>query len=519
MQLYSEKRNKFLAHKKKPEQNYLIQRIAMTFGIMFLCTAVSLILFRIDMFESNIVMIYLTGILMVSYFAKSYIFSLITSVFAVLMYNYFFAAPFYTFKVNDPNYFLTFIVMFLTGFITSMLTIKVKMEHQNVEEREEYISLLYCIEKKLLNVKSSRELAKITTEQLAERLKADIMVKLFDFDGKEVYKYVKGKDDFNSEVDNYALLEAYRFGKTCGKGTDVFPGAKAYYKPFENQGKVLGVLGIIMKKGSSLQESQYSFIDVIAPQIAVVLQREMDFENHHKIQMEIQEERLRTDMLRSISHDIRTPLAGLMGLTSTMLENYDIIDDTKKKEYMETIYNDAELLNELVENILQATRFEEGVVKLNINEETVEEIVSEALSLVKKHGERYKINVKIPEDIIFIKADGVLIRQVLVNLLNNAMNYSKEGSEINLFVQFKDNKVNFDVIDNGKGIPSDELPYVFQRYQRGSEGAFLNKNGLGLGLYLCKSIVTAHNGDIEVKRNYPQGTIVSFYIPGEKGGQ
>ncbi len=517
MQLYSEKRNKFSNNRKaEKKQNSIKKKIAATAVIMLICTGISLGFYRMQMFDSNIVMVYLTGTLVISYLAESYIFSIFTSICSVLLYNYFFTKPIFTLKVNDPNYLLTFFVMFLIGFITSMLTIRVKLERQQVTDREEYISKLYNIEKKLLNVKSRQELAQTAAEQFGAEFNANVMVKLVDSKGNEIYKFIKGSDVFHEELDAYACQEACRFGRTCGRGTDIYPGAKAYYKPFIDKGDVLGAMGVSTQNGLELNESQYKLIDVMVPQISVVLQREKNYEKQQKANLEIQKERLRIDMLRSISHDFRTPLAGVMGLASTAAENYSKMSDEDRIKYLQSIYENAEWLNELVENILQATQFDEGTMKLNIAEEAVEEIVEEASSIVKKHGDKNKITLNLPEEIVFVKVDGVLIRQVLVNLLNNAISYSPEGSEISLSVYCSDNKVFFEVKDNGPGISELDMPYVFDRYHRSSSTSIMNRKGLGLGLSLSKNIVEAHNGEISIRKNSPHGTIVSFYVPAEK---
>ena len=517
MLLYSEKMKKsMLAKQTKKKQKNILSKIIISVLIMFLCTILSMVFYYIGMFEANIIMIYLLGILIISYLVESYVFSIFTSICAILLYNFFFAEPQFTLKVNDPNYLLTFLVMFMVGFITSMLTIRVKLERQHVEERQEYISTLYNLEKKLLNIKSKEELAKISAEEFAARLNANVMVKLFDSKNNEIFKYIKGKDVFQGEIEDYAIQEAYRFGRTCGRGTDVYSGAHGYYKPLVSLGGVLGVMGISIKNGIELSESQYNFIDVITPQISVVLQREKNYEKQQKAQMAIHKERFRTDMLRSISHDFRTPLTGVMGLASTALENYNKMTDDDRKKYLQSIYEDADWLNELVENILQATRFEEGTVRLNIEEEAAEEIIGEAVAIVKKHADKYKISVNMPEDIVFIKVDGVLIRQVLVNLLNNSINYSPEGSEITVSVYCKDNHVIFEVKDNGPGVEDADLPYVFERYHRSNTSSVRNRKGLGLGLSLCKSIVEAHHGEISIRKNYPTGTIVSFFVFAEK---
>ncbi|QHQ60106.1 DUF4118 domain-containing protein [Anaerocolumna sedimenticola] len=499
---------------KGKKQNTLIKLVIMVF-IMMICTGIAMIFFQIKMFESNIVMIYLLGILIFTYLAEGYIYSLISSSCAVLLYNFFFTQPYFNLKVHDPDYIITFMVMFIVGFITSMLTIRVKKERQLVEVREKYIASLYYIEKKLLDVKSKEELADTSAEEMSKLLNADILVQFNNSNGELLYKSTCGKESFLGLIDQSASLETLQSGIPSGFGTTLFSEAKAFYKPILSQSGILGVIGISLGNESVLNHDQSTFIDVIIPQIAVVLERQKISEEQHKVQIEMQKERLRADMLRSISHDFRTPLAGIMGLASTARDNYEKISDEIRKNFLQSIYEDADWLNELVENILQTTRFDEGRVKLNFEEEAAEEIITDAVTHVKKHALNYNIFVKIPDEILLIKVDGILIRQVLVNLLNNAINYSPEGSDIIVSLYRESDRVVFEVKDNGPGFLKDELSHVFDRYYHNSKNTG-NRKGMGLGLPLCKSIIEAHNGNISIRNYEPHGTIVSFYILTEK---
>lgn len=490
----------------------LFNNIIIMILIMLVCTAISMLFKYIKLSESNIVMIYLLGILLFSYLAEGYLYSFFASIFAVLVYNFFFTEPYLTLKVNNPEYFITFLVLFTVGFITSMLTNRVKLEKELVKEREEYISALYYIEKRLLNVKSVDDLAKVTAEEIAKQLNSNVLVEFFSPSGNKISRNIEGEDVFQGNIDNSACLESYQSGSPCGYGTTLFSEANALYTPILSQNGVLGVVGISMSDHTVLTNAQRSFIDVIAPQIAVVLERERIYAKQQKAQMEIQAERLRSDMLRSISHDLRTPLASIMGLASTSLDNYDKVNDEIKKNFLQSIYEDADWLNELVENILQTTRFEEGRVKLNIEQEAAEEIITEAVTHVKKHARNHKIIVNIPDEIILVQVDGVLIRQVIINLLNNAINYTPEKSEIVITLFREENRVIFEVKDNGHGISDEELLHIFERYYHRNPKEYTKRKGMGLGLSLCKSIVEAHKGNIYVRKNEPHGTVVSFSI-------
>lgn len=510
--LYSNSDNEKLDIKINKIRRKLFSNLIIMLLIMIICTAISMFFSYIKLSESNIVMIYLLGILLFSFLAEGYLYSLAASICAVLVYNFFFTEPYFTLKVNNPDYIITFLVLFTVGFITSMLTNRIKLEKELVKDREEYISSLYYIEKRLLNVKSADDLAKVSAEEIAKQLNCNVMVNFSSPSGNSICKNVEGKDVFQDSIDNSACLETYQSGSPCGYGTTLFSEANAFYTPIISQNGVLGVIGISLPDRTILTKAQRSFIDVIAPQIAVVLERERIYEKQQKAQMEFQAERMRSDMLRSISHDLRTPLASIMGLASTSLDNYDKVNDEIKKKFLQSIYEDADWLNEFVENILQTTRFEEGRMKLNLEQEAAEEIITEAVTHVKKHARNHKIIVNIPNEIILVRVDGVLLRQVIVNLLNNAINYTQEESEITITLFREENRVIFEVKDNGPGISDEELQHIFERYYHRSTKEYTKRKGIGLGLSLCKSIVEAHKGNISVRKNNPHGTIVSVSI-------
>jgi two-component system sensor histidine kinase KdpD len=491
--------------------NYLKNILLMIF-IMSVCTVASLIFKYLNMSETNIVMIYLLGILMYSYLAEGYLYSFVASIFGVLLYNFFFTEPYYTLQVYNSDYPIIFLVMFVVGSLTSMLTIRVKIERQMVIDREKNISSLYNLTKLLLNVRSIGELAEISAEELSELFNANILVRFFDSSGKEIIRVTKGEEIFTEDIEQTASNETYESGNSCGKGTSLFSDAKAYYSPVLSLNGSLGVIGISPQNKELFTDTQHTLIDVIARQIAVVLERERIYEKQQKARLEIQKERMRADILRAISHDFRTPLAGIMGMSSTALDNYEKLSEDLIKTFLQNIYEDADWLNELVENVLQTTQFEEGRITLNIKEEAAEEIITEAVIHVRKHAKSHKIYVKIPDEIIFIQVDGVLIRQVLVNLLNNAINYSNADSEITVSLFRKNDRVIFEVCDNGPGISEEESAHIFERYYKRKAKNYTNRKGMGLGLSLCKSIIEAHKGEISIRNNIPTGTIVNFYV-------
>jgi len=500
-------------HRGQNKSVLLIKNFATLIAVMALCTGISVLLKQLGTHETNFVMVYLLGILLFSYLTGSYLYSLVASLFGVMFYNFFFTEPYFTFQAYSPDYPMTFLIMFLVGAFTSMLTIRLRRETVLAEEREERIKALYQIGRRLLGVKNSANLAEVSAEALSAQFYADVMVAFFDGSGKLRNRYVKGSDVFSQDKETIICREAYLSGNPCGCGTKLFSEASAYYMPILSQSGALGVIGVALLDAPFLTGVQMEFLDTISTQIAVVLERELLYQKQEETQIQIQRERLRADMLRTISHDLRTPLTGIMGSASTVIDNFDSVGDDIKKSFLQNIYDDASWLNDLVENILNMTRFDEGKIKLNIGQEAAEELVAEAIGHVKKRAPEHTILTSIPAEIILLEADGVLVTQVLVNLLDNAINYTPAGSEITVSLSLEERNAVFEVRDNGSGISEEDLPHMFERLYSRHGKSYGTRRGFGLGLSLCKSIVEAHGGEISISNVKPHGTSVVFSIP------
>lgn len=485
--------------------------------VMLLSTALSMLLRALGASEINIVMLYLLGILLFSYLARSYFFSLAASLFGVLFYNFFFTEPLYTFQVNSPDYPVTFFIMFLVGSFTSMLTIRIKKETLLAEEREARIKALYQIERLLLGVKNSADLAELAAGALAEQFSSSVNIQFFDPTGILRSSALKGSDVFYDDRERLVCREAYLSGNPCGRGTKLFSEAKALYMPISSHSGVLGVIGIAPDAAAAITGAQLEFLETISAQVAIVLERELLYQKQEETQVQIQHERLRADMLRAISHDLRTPLTGIMGSASTLLDNFESISDAVKKDFLKNICDETGWLSDLVENILNMTRFDEGRVVLKIEQEAAEELIAGAIGHVKKRAQRHTIQAEIPSEIILLEVDGVLVTQVLVNLLDNALHYTPEGSLIIVSLKRSDGAVIFEVRDNGPGIPAETLPHLFDRVKPRPLASDGGRHGFGLGLLLCKSIVEAHGGAISIRNIEPHGTSVTVRIPEKEG--
>lgn len=482
-------------------------------GLMATATFISFGLRALGFHESNFIMTYNLGVLIIAYYTDGYLYGIIASILGVLTFNFFFTEPYYTLLAYSPEYPVTFIIMLVVALITSTLTARVKRESMLAETREKRISILYQVDKSLLSVKSKQQAFEVAAKDIGELFDTSVLLCAPEKNSESVLKHIYGQDIFSNESDNKACIEAFQSGNPCGAGTELFSECNAYYLPITGQNGVLAVIGIGFQNENPLSETRKLFLDTIGTQITLVLEREQLYESQHKTKLEIMHERLRGDLLRAVSHDLRTPLTGILGSASTVLANYDSLEDDVKREFVQGIYDDAEWLSSLVENILNVTRFAEGNIKLIKEMEAVEEIVAEAVSRVKKRTGKREISIRMPEELIMIPADGMLIEQVLVNLLDNAIKYTPQDSSVSVTVFLQEGDVVFEVSDEGPGIPESEIPYIFNRFYKAKEEEGGTGRGFALGLTICKSIIQAHGGNISVMNKPEGGLLFRFTLP------
>lgn len=491
----------------------VLKNIAITVGIVTLATLISFALKALlDLNESSYIITYMLSVLLVAYLTNGYVYGIIASILSVMVFNYFFTEPYYTFMAYSPEYPVTFIVMMIIALITSTLTTRVKYETQRAEMRERRMRMLYQLERDLLAIRNIREVAQVAAKDVAQLFGASVLVTVSDMSGQLGRGSIEGENVFDSDREIRACVEAFSSGNACGAGTTLFSDSRAYFQPIKGQSGVLGVIGIALPGGYRIPEGQLVFPETVGAQIALVIEREQMYEKQQRAKMETERERLRGDLLRSVSHDLRTPLAGILGAASTVIENYDQLPDEMRMDFLQGICADAEWLNHMVDNILSMTRFSEGKIVLQKDAEAVEELVAGAVSRIRKRAQDNEIVVSIPDELIMIPVEGTLIEQVLVNLLDNAVKHTPEHTHVRVAVEKEAGSVIFSVSDNGPGIPEEELPLVFDRFYT-SRQAGSGRRGFGLGLAICKSIVEAHGGSIMACNSPQGGAVFRFTLP------
>jgi two-component system sensor histidine kinase KdpD len=503
---------------KAAQAGLIAKNTTLTLIIMALATLLSLFFRFAGLHESTFTTVYILAVLVVAKQTDGYIYGILASVLGVLCYNFFFTVPYNTFNAYGPDYPVTFVIMLIAAVLTSTITAKAKQQARLSALREKRTHILLQITKNLLRVRSVQQIAEAGSGDIAKLLNRSVIFAVADSSRTLGEPYIFPFDNeerggiFHSAQERQAITTTFTTGSPVGAGTEICPDSSAYYLPVKGQKGILGVVGVSCFDGQLLASEQKTLLEAVATQIALAMERERLSEEQQKSKMAIERERLRGNLLRAISHDLRTPLTGILGATATILDHTGRIEEKVKRELLLAVYEDASWLMQTVENILSLTRIDEGRIELKKNMEAVEEIVAEAVSRVKKLAQNHTLKINIPNELIMLPVDGKLIEQVLLNLIDNALKYTPFGSVIEIRAQVIGDRVVFEVEDNGNGIAAENLPFIFDRFYT-VPASGQGRRGTGLGLAICKSIVTAHGGEISAYNNNLGGATFRFTLP------
>ena len=494
-----------------------------TIGILTAATLLSMGLRAFNIDDQNVIMVYILSVLVISRITMGYLYGIVASILSVLTFNFFFTVPFFTFNSIQPGYPITFVIMFIAAFITSTLTVRIKTQVRLSVEREHRTKLLYEINNKLLVTRGLENIVTLTNEYITKLFDRSTIFYTQDPENSSTEVFMQSPSDPDA---SFMLMEEERSvahwvftnQKRAGTGTDTLMGAGAFYMPIISQSKVLGVIGLSCLNGK-LDQNNHLFLQMLASQVAMALECQYLSDEQRGILIESEKEKMRSNLLRAISHDLRTPLTGILGASSAILENGDILDKHTHDKLIANIKEDSQWLIRMVENLLSVTRINEGTMNVTKTPEAAEEIVAEVISRIRKRFPSRKISVKVPDKLLMVPMDGTLIEQVLINLLENAINHSPEDSTIEIKVKKEGHFSVFEVIDNGEGIAEDGFPYLFESYVPNGKRSSDSSRGMGIGLSICMSIVKAHHGIMEAANRKEGGAVFLFKLPLEGSGK
>ena len=457
---------------RKLHPGTIIRDWTVSLAILILATMVGYAFSKVGFTEANIIAIYLLAVLLTSMATStrsSYILSALAS---VLVFNFFFTSPQLSLRVYEDGAPLTFLIMIVAALIVGSLTDRLKSQVKQSARAAYRTNQLFETNQMLQKAATQEEIFQVARTQLRKLVGRDLTVCPGVRAG--------GKKDTTS----YLIKTASHI-----YGSVIMDGAEPL-EAFENS-VLLSILG----------------------ECALALENMKNAKEKEEAKLLAENEKLRSNLLRSISHDLRTPLTAISGNAGMLLADSEHLSPENRKQMYSDIYDDAAWLNNLVENLLAVTRIEGGYMKLNTQPQLVEEIVSEAMQHISRKKAEHTVTVSHEDDLLLARCDARLIVQVLINLVDNAIKYSAAGSRIAVTTRAEKGWAVFSVADDGPGISDEEKSKIFQMFYTGSNPIADSRRSLGLGLSLCKSIVTAHGGDIRVADNVPQGTVFTFTIP------
>lgn len=486
--------------------------------LLLLATGIGALFHHFGFSEANIITIYILSVMITAVITEHRWYSLVSSIVSVLIFNFCFTAPYFSLEAYDSGYPLTFAIMFLSAFLTSGLAVKITQNAKQSAQTAYRTKILLETNQLLQKAEDKNSLMVVTAGQLAKLLSKDIV--FYPAEGGVlapplVFSATEEKADYLSNNEKAVATWVFQNNQHAGASTNTLGSAQCLYLAVRVKDTVYGVVGVAMV-GESLDAAEHSVMLSILGECALALENRQVLKEREEAAVLAKNEQLRANLLRSISHDLRTPLTAISGNASILLSDEGSIDKAKRKLLYTDIYDDALWLINLVENLLSVTRIEDGSMRLRLTAELLEEVVAEALRHVNRKSAEHTILVEQAADFIIAKMDARLIVQVIINMVDNAIKYTPVGSMIVLRTSIQEGFAVISVADNGGGIAPESKPNIFDMFFTAGTQSADSRRSLGLGLALCKSIIHAHGGQIWVEDNEPKGTIFAFTLPLEE---
>lgn len=483
--------------------------LGIAIGGVFLATIVTELMKYIHVGDQNLMLVYIFFILLVARTTSGYFWSALSSILSVLSFNWFFVAPLYSLTVYKQGYPITLVIMFVVALMISNLMVRLKKQAESAMEKEHQMEILYELNKQYVLAESRQQILDISATYLSRLLEREVII--FDRQAKLESNYrVDQRPSLLDTKDEAAVaFWSAKNQKEAGNGTDTLIGAKGFYLPIVASGKTLAVLGIERNAGLELENDQLNYLKLVLTQIAVILEQTELKDEKEQVELENEREKVRSNLLRAVSHDLRTPLTVISGIAETLGAGNELKEETRKK-LLSDIQEESQWLIRMVENLLSITRINMDTMKVTKTAEPVEEIIEAVYKHLKKVYPEGQVAVQLPDDVIFIQADPILIEQALFNLVENAFRHGEKEQPVKLTVYQEQGQTVFEIENHGE-IPLKQFQKIQSNLSSANEVSVDSKNGLGIGLSIVKTIIHAHNGKmtIDVKEGK---TLVRIYL-------
>ena len=487
----------------------------LTVFIFAVCTFIGLLFQKLNFTDTNIVTIYILGVLVTSIVTDGYLCSVAGSFLSVVLFCFFLTEPRMSFQTYAVGYPVTFLIMLISSVLTGALAAKLKTHAKLSAQLAFRTQVLFDTDRLMQKAKGETEILDVTCTQLIRLLNRNITAYVVEngtLSGGKLFSGEKeNTEDFLTPEEQQTARWVYENRQRAGASTQHFPQAKCLYLAIRSGNNVYGVIGIPLQK-ETLDSFEYSILLSVINECALAMENAQNAMEKEKNAVLAKNEQLRADLLRAISHDLRTPLCSISGNADMLLSNSERLDEATKYQIYTDIYDDSEWLIGVVENLLSITRLNDGRLKFKFTDQLLDEVIAESLRHISRKHDDYKI-VADCEELVLVRMDVRLIIQVLVNLIDNAIKYTPPGSVICIRGIKTDGKAQISVEDNGPGISEEMKPHIFEMFYTGKTTVADSHRSLGLGLALCHSIIEAHNGTLILTDHVPHGCNFIFTLP------
>jgi two-component system, OmpR family, sensor histidine kinase KdpD len=498
------------------KQTTILKRSLTLLLTLILATGLAFSMSEFGVRTENILLIYVGAVMVINIETKSLLAGVISAVLCALSFNFFFTEPKYTFMIADPNYFISMIIFIIVALLINTITSRLQKQMLVSMENENRVHSMYEMSKTLLNLHQIEDILFYVNQVIKEgaQLEAHMMI----VSSSQVqYTTITDNELMNliQESVQWSLAHMSAYG-----ASEFHLGNKEWYiHPFQvkNQKEGKGLL-LLKTFGMKISNKTMKYLDAVIYHLLIAIEREFVSIEKEQTNIQMAKEKFKSSLLRSISHDIKTPLTTLYAGSSFLVESYDSISDEEKRAMLKDINNETMYLSDFVDNLLNMTKIESNKLIVKKKMEIVEDLISEVIKHLSKRVGSHTIEVIKASEVLFIEADAQLIIQVLVNLLDNAIKHTRPDSLIRIRYYYQNNACCFDIEDDGGGVSSDQIDHIFDDFTLTKNMKTDQSRGTGIGLNICKSIILAHGGEIHAWNNDCGGATFKIVIPFSEGG-
>ena len=500
-----------------PKARFTWKDTGIMLASLLLCSAAGFGFYCAGFSESNMITVYILGVLITAVWTDGHFYGAAASLLSVAAFNFLFTEPRFTFQANDPSYPVTFLIMLFSSVIAGSLASRVKAQARLAAQKSYYTELLLESSQKLQKGRTEWDCLRLTAEQLNRLFDRPVLYALSERE-KELAFRVEPSDEQNvlAELGCEEIGVAkwvQKNNKHAGATTNTLPHAKWLFLSVRGTQGVMGIVGIPIVGYSVPDAFEKNLMIAILSQCGLSQERIRLQEERNRAAFQTQKERLQAKLLRAVSHDLRTPLTDISGSADRLMQQESALDAASRKKLYTAIYDDTNRLLNMTENLLAVTHLETEKESVPMSPERIENLFQSAVAQLDRRAAEHRISVHLEDAALVASMNPKLIQRVIINIMNNAMQYTPKGSHIELSGVKKGNAVEISVTDDGPGIPQDAKSHLFDLFYTAGQGKADCQRGLGLGLNLCQSIVALHGGKIEVSDHLPAGTTFRFTLP------